>query len=117
MSEDKTIRIEYSDRSLIEKSDLRSNDSGVVSWLTNLKERWVGFEKIDGVNKKGESYIEYVFDNGCGLVDSVKLINFNTSNYRMFSEMEKEQLLVYFIPMKTLICGGKEPLASMVSQN
>lgn len=107
------LKIECADASLVESSYLCEASLGILTWVVNLKVRWLGFDRRSGININKQSFVEYVFDNGCGLVDSISLTGLDFGNYHKLHEMEKDQLVIYFIPMSQITSREKQ-LAEMV---
>lgn len=107
------LKIECADASLVESSYLCEASLGILTWVVNLKERWLGFDRKGGMNTNKQLFVEYFFDNGCGLVDTISLVGLDFGDYHELHEMEKDQLVIYFIPMNQLT-GDEKCLTEMV---
>lgn len=113
------VEIIIGNGSLVDNSCLCENEYGVISLNINLSERWLAYEKTSGASFEDQSeFITYRFNSyeGDGTnSDTLTITGLDTTGLYCFEEMEKDQLIVRFLPIKLLL--GKEILIRTASGN
>lgn len=85
---------------LVVGSSLVNNADGIFTWIINLSERWIGHEVIQ--EKSGDlTHLKIVLDNGTKQ-GVVCLEGFASSQYKVLSEIEKDQIVVNLIHKELL---------------
>lgn len=100
------IEIVIGNGSLVSSACLSKNEHGISSLIINLSERWLDFERVSGASKEHPSgFISYHFNsNDSTNTDVVTIAGLDSGELYRLEEMEKDQLVVYFFPIKLLTC-------------
>ena len=96
-----------------EQSEFIKHDSGIISLIINTPERWMEYQtsitfKRDVVGRPipEQQFTIELYDptKDFHLVDTLNLdFDFNYKKYHRFEEVEKDQIVIYFIPREMLL--------------
>lgn len=88
--------------------------SGIIQLIVNTPERWMGHQThisfkqdINGRPIPEQQFTIELYDptKDFHLVDTLNLdFDFNYKKYHRFEEVEKDQIVIYFIPREMLLC-------------
>lgn len=86
------------------------HDSGIISCTCNTEQRWIDYDigiefaEIPSTDmKRNLVFYERDTDNYTREKIAWAEISFNSNQYHRFEEQNKDQIIVYFVPVKMLL--------------
>ena len=96
-----------------EQSEFIKHDSGIISLIINTPERWMGHQThisfkrdVNGRPIPEQQFTIELYDpiKDFHLVDTLNVdFDFDHKKYHRLEEAEKDQIVVYFIPIEMLL--------------